>query len=205
MMASPLCPGRLFLTECLEPLVRLASWVAYLLGRDREGVEMVCRGWILGGGRRLRIGRNVHVVGPPARIRLGRNVTLYGNISLNANGQKGEVVIEEGTHIDQYCVLYGQGGLAIGRHCAIAAGTILYSQTNADGSCDRTPVALQPTAYARVELQDGCWLGAGVRVLPGAVIGAGSHVGAGAVVTKGIPPGAIAVGVPARVISERPR
>ena len=204
-MTSPLRPGRLFLTECLEPLIRLGSWLAYLLGRDREGVEMVLRGRTLGGGRKLRIGRNVHLVGPPAQIRLGRGVTLFGNIFLNANGQKGEVVIEEGTHIDQYCVLYGQGGLTIGRHCAIAAGTILYSQTNADGSFDATPVSLQPIAFARVELGDGCWLGAGVRVLPGAVIGAGSHVGAGAVVTRSIPPGVVAVGVPARVISERPR
>ena len=47
------------------------------------------------------------------------------------------------------------------------------------------------------------WLAANVTVLQGVEIGTGSIVGANAVVTKNIPPYAIAVGVPARVISYR--
>jgi acetyltransferase-like isoleucine patch superfamily enzyme len=48
------------------------------------------------------------------------------------------------------------------------------------------------------------WIGVNVSVMDGVVIGRGSIIGAGAVVTSDIPPYSIAVGVPARVIRERP-
>jgi acetyltransferase-like isoleucine patch superfamily enzyme len=49
----------------------------------------------------------------------------------------------------------------------------------------------------------GAWLGAGVKVLDGASVGDRAIVGAGALVRDAIPPGAIAVGLPARVVSRR--
>jgi acetyltransferase-like isoleucine patch superfamily enzyme len=52
-------------------------------------------------------------------------------------------------------------------------------------------------------VEDDAWLGYGVIVLDGVRIGKGAVVGAGAVVTHDIPEGAIAVGVPARVVKMR--
>lgn len=46
-------------------------------------------------------------------------------------------------------------------------------------------------------------MGASVRILKGVTIGNDTLVGAGSVVTKDIPAGAIAVGIPAKVIKER--
>jgi acetyltransferase-like isoleucine patch superfamily enzyme len=196
---------RLLLLAILEPAVRVAGWVARFLGKDQEGAEMVLRGWLLGGSRRWRVGRNVRFIGPPARFRFGRGVTLYGGTYINVNGPNGLIEIGDGSHVDQFCVLYGQGGIQIGGRCAIASGVIVYSQTNADSMQDGTPVALQPTVYAKVRIGEGCWLGAGVRVIPGATIGDGCHVGAGAVVTDTLPPFSVAVGVPAKVVRQRAR
>lgn len=164
---------------------------------------MALRGRLLAGRQNLHIGRDVAFVGPPNRIRFGRDVTLYGRCYLNANGPAGGISIGAHSHIDQNSVLYGQGGLTIGRDCAIAAGVIIYSQTNADSLGLETPVSLQPTRYDPVDIADGCWLGAGVRVVPGVRIGAGAHVGAGAVVISDIEPFGIAVGVPARTVKRR--
>ncbi|RDW86607.1 sugar O-acetyltransferase [Aspergillus mulundensis] len=50
-----------------------------------------------------------------------------------------------------------------------------------------------------VFIEDDCWIGGNVVILPGVRIGRGSTVGAGAVVTKDIPPYSVAVGSPARV------
>lgn len=47
------------------------------------------------------------------------------------------------------------------------------------------------------------WLAANVTVLQGVEIGVGAIIGANAVVTKDIPPYAIAVGVPAKIVSYR--
>lgn len=51
-----------------------------------------------------------------------------------------------------------------------------------------------------ITLEDDCWLGAGVIIMPNVTIGRGSIVGAGAVVTKSIPENCVATGIPAKVI-----
>jgi len=53
-------------------------------------------------------------------------------------------------------------------------------------------------------LEDKVEVGAGATILGGITIGAGARIGAGAVVMKDVPPGAVAVGVPARVIGANP-
>jgi acetyltransferase-like isoleucine patch superfamily enzyme len=48
-------------------------------------------------------------------------------------------------------------------------------------------------------VEDDCWFGANVVILPGNRIGKGSKIGAGSIVTKDIPPFSVAVGTPCRV------
>jgi acetyltransferase-like isoleucine patch superfamily enzyme len=184
----------------LDPVFRIGGWIARALGRDQDGIEMVLRGRVLGGSRKWLVGRHVRFVGPCKRFCFGSHVCFYGNIYLNANGLDGYIKIGEGTHIDQFCVLYGQGGLTIGKHCAIASNAIIYTQTNAEMLKDRTPVSPQSIHYARIIIGDGCWLGAGVRILPGITIGEGAHIGAGAVIICDIPPKVVAAGVPAQIL-----
>jgi maltose O-acetyltransferase len=51
-------------------------------------------------------------------------------------------------------------------------------------------------------VEDFCWIGARVTILPGVRIGKGSVVAAGAVVTEDVPPYVVAGGVPARIIKK---
>lgn len=53
-----------------------------------------------------------------------------------------------------------------------------------------------------ITIEDDCWLGANVTVLPGVTIGKGCTIGAGAVVNKDVPPYSVAVGVPAKVVGK---
>ncbi len=195
-----LSAARLHLAAWLEPLVRIAASVIALSGREADAVEQRLRGQLLGGAAGWRVGRGVRFLGPPAHFLLGPRVTLYGGTWLNAGGPAGRIEVGPDTHLDVGCVLYGQGGLTIGGNCAIAAGVIIYSQTNHDALEDGTPVTQQPVRYAPVVIRDGCWLGAGVRVIPGVTLGPGARVGAGAVVTRDLGGRVVAVGVPARPI-----
>jgi len=49
-------------------------------------------------------------------------------------------------------------------------------------------------------IEEYVWIGHGVHVLKGVTIGRGAVVAAGSVVTNDVPPGALAMGVPARIV-----
>src|SRR5437879_5130319 len=105
---------------------------ARFVGLTQAGVESYLRGLTykrLSHGRRIYVGRSVVFVGRE-KISLGADVALYGFDYLNAEGQSGSISIGSGTRVDQFCALYGQGGLEIGAWCAIASGVKIYSQSN---------------------------------------------------------------------------
>jgi serine O-acetyltransferase len=52
-------------------------------------------------------------------------------------------------------------------------------------------------------LEEGCYIGAGARVLGPLRIGRGARIGANAVVLNDVPAGATAVGIPARLVRQR--
>jgi acetyltransferase-like isoleucine patch superfamily enzyme len=54
-----------------------------------------------------------------------------------------------------------------------------------------------------IVIEDDVWLGVGVTVLDGVCIGKGAVIAAGSMVNKSVPAGAIAAGVPARVVKMR--
>ncbi|RMH42316.1 MAG: acyltransferase [Deltaproteobacteria bacterium] len=59
---------------------------------------------------------------------------------------------------------------------------------------------LRPDDIRPVRIEDDVWLGIGAKVLKGATIGRAAVVAAGSVVTGDVPAGALAMGVPARIL-----
>lgn len=188
-----------------EPLSAVAAWLGVLLGKEISGSRAHARGWLMSPAfrdRRVSIGPRVELVGKK-NIELGCDVSLFGNAYLNAAGANGFIRIGQNTHVDQFCVLYGQGGLTIGSDCAIAAGVIIYTQTNQYGHDPSEKIVDQPIVYKPVTVGDDVWIGAGSVILPGVEIGDHAVIGAGSVVRESVAPWSIVGGVPARLLRQR--
>jgi len=84
----------------------------------------------------------------------------------------------------------------IGADCDVGPGTEFITGSHEFGPASRRA---GPGTANPIVVEDGCWIGAGVRVLGGVRIGAGSIVAAGAVVTRDIPPNRLVAGVPATI------
>lgn len=109
----------------------------------------------------------------------------------------GGVSVGDDVAINSLTHIFGEGGVSIGSRTLISAGCNIASVTHSKELATRGR-----SIELAVVIEEDCWLGAGAIVLPGVRIGRGSIVGAGAVVTNDIPPLSIAVGVPARVVSQ---
>jgi galactoside O-acetyltransferase len=133
-------------------------------------------------------------------ITLSPRVSLKDGVILNAN--TGRITIGERSWLGPYCVIYGNGGVDIGRDVMIAAHTLITSVGHEHESLD-VPMMHQPLRLAPVRIEDDVWIGARCTLLPGITVGRGAIVGAGSVVTRDVAPWAIVGGVPARVVGQR--
>jgi len=186
-----------------EPIVAIAGLLGAAMGKEMSGSCARARGWLSCPGlrdQRLSIGRRVEFVGK-RNIQLDERVSLLGNSYLNASA--GFIRIGSNTHIDQFCVLYGHGGLTIGSDCAIASGVIIYTQTNQYAHDESLKIVEQPVIYKTVTIGHDVWIGAAAVILPGVEIGDHAVVGAGALVRQDVSPWSIVGGVPAKVLGKR--
>jgi acetyltransferase-like isoleucine patch superfamily enzyme len=98
--------------------------------------------------------------------------------------------------------VFSASTVTVGRDGLFAAYTYLVGGGHEFERLD-VPVVEQGRSSRGISLGDNVWLGTGTKVLDGVRIGNAVVVGAGAVVTEDLPDGAVAVGVPARVVRRR--
>lgn len=130
-------------------------------------------------------------------IHLGKNLYLYRDLYWETQQQGritvgNDVVLSRGVHLVSFAEIVLEDGVMIGEYASVrdANHEIVAGQS------------VRHTGHNGKAIRIGrnAWLGRGVTVLAGVTIGEGAVIGANAVVTKDIPAGAVAVGVPAKVI-----
>lgn len=191
----------------------------------KRGVELFSA-WSIEIGNEVTIHRHVALnsYGHNNRIIIGDRVRLEPNVCVNSSGQNSKIRLKDGvllgrgvdisslddgyievgenSFIGPYSCVAGPGHIRIGKGCLIAAHSGIFANNHTFADPTRY-IGEQGVTCKGIVIEDDCWLGAGVKVLDGVTIGRGSVIGAGAVITKDIPPFSIAVGVPAKVISQR--
>jgi acetyltransferase-like isoleucine patch superfamily enzyme len=174
-------------------------------------------------GRNVIFGQNV-VLRHPHKIRIGDNVLIDDNCLLDAKGESnlgirignrvfigrntilscknGDIELADDANIGFNCEVFSASRVAIGPSVLIAAYSYIVGGDH-DFSDASKPVLEQRRTSAGVSIGEGAWVGAGGKILDGVTVGPHSVIGAGAVVRDDVPAHAVAVGVPARVVSTR--
>lgn len=138
----------------------------------------------------------------PERVHLGRNVYV-GHYAILKGYYDRDLYIGDESWIGQQCFLHSAGGLTIGARVGIGPAVRILTSSHSEAGRE-TPILDSPVTRAEVIIGDGADIGTGAIVLPGVRIGVGAQIGAGAVVTRDVPAYAVAAGIPARVLRERP-
>ena len=176
-------------------------------------------------GRNVIFGQNV-VLRHPHKIRIADNVVIDDNCLIDAKGdtnkgitigsgvfvgrnsilscKNGDIDVADGANVGFNCEVFSASRVTIGRHTLLAAYCYVIGGDH-DFSDPSIPVIAQGRRSEGVTIGEGAWLGAGAKILDGVSIGNRAIVGAGAVVRESVPDGAIAVGIPARVVGQRDR
>jgi acetyltransferase-like isoleucine patch superfamily enzyme len=178
--------------DCHDPV-----FIAFKANARRLLLQYNSLPWHDGTGRNkllkelfAHIGSNVSV-GNPFICDYGRNIHIGDNVSVNMN-----------------CTFIDCNKITIGNNVLIASNVQLYAAAHPVELADRlTPGWTEGSSryFCRtfalpITLEDGCWIGGGVIIIPGVTVGKGSVIGAGSVVTSDIPADSLAAGNPCRVI-----
>jgi acetyltransferase-like isoleucine patch superfamily enzyme len=204
-----------------EAVILLSSWVP---GAAGLALRKLLYPLLLGSvGRGVAFGQNV-VLRHPHKIRLGDGVIVDDLVVLDAKGtsnrgidvghgvflgrgtilscKDGDIVIGDHGNFGFHCEVFSGSSVTVGKHGLFAAQAYLVGGGHEFEEKGRAVID-QPRTSRGIVLGDNVWLGTGAKVLDGVRIGRDVVVGANAVVNADLPDGAVAAGVPARVLRSR--
>jgi acetyltransferase-like isoleucine patch superfamily enzyme len=174
-------------------------------------------------GRNVVFGQNV-VLRHPHKIHVGDDVVIDDNCLIDAKGESntgvrigsgvfigrnsilscknGDIELANGANVGFNCEIFSASRVRIGANVLMAAYSYVIGGDH-DFSDPSRPVLEQTRRSVGVSIGDGAWIGAGAKILDGVTIGEGAIIGAAAVVREDVGPRAVAVGIPARIVSTR--
>jgi acetyltransferase-like isoleucine patch superfamily enzyme len=174
-------------------------------------------------GRNVVFGQNV-VLRHPHKIHVGDDVVIDDNCLIDAKGESnagirigsgvfigrnsilscknGDIELADGANVGFNCEIFSASRVRIGANVLMAAYSYVIGGDH-DFSDASRPVLEQTRRSAGVSVGDGAWIGAGAKILDGVNVGEDAIIGAAAVVREDVEPRAVAVGIPARVVSTR--
>lgn len=135
------------------------------------------------------------------KLDLGHDVRLAPNVSFS-NAER--IQLGDQVQVGARCTLWAgktTSWIRVGDRTTFGPEVFV---TAADyGLAAGTRITDQPMVERDIIIGPDCWIGARSILTAGITIGEGAVIGAGSVVTRDVPAGAIAVGVPAKVVRFR--
>jgi acetyltransferase-like isoleucine patch superfamily enzyme len=185
-------------------LNKLDSFIANSLGNIKLFYSKLLCGNNLKAGRNLRLksSSRINIWNKDGAISIGDVFSMGYNSELYT--WSGELKIGNFTSINDNCKLYGN--ISIGSNCLLASNIFISSGQHNFKHSPTLPIKIQDkleTIDKSITIEDDCWLGFGVVIMPGIYVGKGAIIGANAVVTKDVFPYTVNGGAPCREIGKR--
>ncbi|MFA5303071.1 MAG: hypothetical protein WC393_00855 [Candidatus Nanoarchaeia archaeon] len=128
-------------------------------------------------------------------ISIGKNCIINDYVILNS--KTGYINIGDGSSVNSFSVIYGNGGVEIGKNNAIAQAVKIVKNHKIPKYKHEGYVKL---SEKKTIIGDNVWLCANVVVVDGVKIGSFSVIGANSLVSRDVPESVIAAGNPAKVL-----
>ena len=142
----------------------------------------------------------VPLVTGTANISLGRSSRIGALCELGTE-EKGRIRLGRNVRLNRGATIFSYSDIQIGDHSLI--GEFVTIRDANHGIEPGQLIRGQKHNSSAIRIGSDVWIGRGACILPGVEIGDGAVIGANSVVTRSIPAGAIAAGVPAKVIRQR--
>jgi acetyltransferase-like isoleucine patch superfamily enzyme len=156
-----------------------------------------------------------HKVGQRLSVSALPYLTGHARVTIGDDCRLGRVTIFSGRFFDEPELVIGSGvtistnvsfsvnkRITIGNNVSIAALSAIFDSDGHPSDLDRRlrgePMTVDD--IRPVTIEDYAWIGWGSHILKGVTVGKGAIVAAGSVVIADVPPGALAMGVPARIV-----
>ena len=127
---------------------------------------------------------------------IGREVEVHEGSSFGSK----RISIGDNVYINTGFFYDGLDRVVVGNHVSFGLFVRLITAAHDIGPKNRRCTV--PARSEPITIEEGCWIGAGVTVLPGVTIGSGCVIGAGALVRENTQPDGLYVGVPARRVKD---
>ena len=125
-------------------------------------------------------------------------------------GRNNEMLFLNNIYIDDYCCIGNRNRIYAQAPVHIKSGTFISDNVEirtANHHYDGDDLKMLPfdeIAYCKpVIIEENCWIGSSVIILPGVTIHEGAIIGAGAVISSDVPKFAVVVGNPSHIVKFR--
>lgn len=148
----------------------------------------------------ISLGHNVHIDKSASinNVKIGNDTRIAANVSIFGSSDN-QLELGESCYIGSRCLIEGYNAkVVIGNHVSFAQNINLMSGSGPNAS--ETMQKIFPIIKGQVIIEDHCWIGASVIIMPEVHIGAFSIVAANSFVNRSFEPYSIIGGSPARLI-----
>lgn len=129
----------------------------------------------------------------------GMKISKSTHIRPNCLFNNSNIIIQDGTFINYSCIFECQEKVRIGKNCSIGMEVMFCTATHKISNPEKRVGDL---IGKHISIEDGCWIGSRVTILPGITIEKGCVIGAGSLITKDCKKNGLYVGSPARRIKD---